>query len=198
MQRAMGSLTPLRGEQNTVGVNPWRVESDRVIVDRKWLRVRQQHVTFDDGGGIPEFHLIEAPDWAAIVALTATREAVLVRQYRHGLGGPSVELPAGVVDGGETPRDAALRELQEETGYSAPDAEPLSSVATETARHTNRAHFFFARDVTPSGKPTPGADERIEVLTLPARELVQWALDGRIAHGVHVGAILTAAQRGWL
>jgi 8-oxo-dGTP pyrophosphatase MutT (NUDIX family) len=179
-------------------MTPWRVAADKRLLERRWLTLREQHVVLPNGVAIEEFHLIGAPDWVAVVALTDDGEVLLVDQYRHGIGGVSRELPAGVIDDGETALQAAERELREETGYAAASWQPLLTVATEPSRHTNRAHFFFATGARRVAEPSGDASENIAVCLLPPRELIQGIDRGELLHGVHVGAILLAARRGWL
>lgn len=177
---------------------PWRVDSSEIIIDRPWLRVRQERVTLARGTSIAEFHVIESPSWAAALALTADGQAVIVAQYRHGARGTSVELPAGVIDPSEEPLAAARRELLEETGYESDEWEHLLTVNTEPSRHTSQAWFFVAKNARRAGAPRQEATEDIEVRTVTFAQLVSLALDGGVRHGVHVGAILTAAARGLL
>jgi ADP-ribose pyrophosphatase len=92
-------------------ITPWQVLSERTLVDRRWLEVREQRVRLANGHEIESFHLLKGPNWAGVLCLTEQREIALVRQYRHGLGGPSLELPAGVIDPGEDPLAAAKREI---------------------------------------------------------------------------------------
>jgi 8-oxo-dGTP pyrophosphatase MutT (NUDIX family) len=176
----------------------WDVLERRALLERRWLRIEQQRIGLPNGGEIDEFHLIESPDWAAVLALTEQQEVVLVEQYRHGASRISRELPAGVIDEGETPRAAAERELLEETGYGGGDWRSLSSVSTEPARHTTRAHFFFATGVSRLAAPRVEASECIEVHLVTVPELLRAIDDGSLFHGVHIGAIATALRRGWL
>jgi 8-oxo-dGTP pyrophosphatase MutT (NUDIX family) len=176
----------------------WQVLEDRPLIERHWLTVREQRIGLPHGGTIEAFHLIEGPHWGAVLALTDDARVVLVRQYRHGSGGISVELPAGVIEPGEEPLEAVRRELVEETGYSAGDWRPLLSAQTEPARHTTRAHFFFASGAKPVAEPELDASEQIETFTVPAPELFELIERGEIVHAVHIAAILTAARRGWL
>ena len=179
-------------------MKPWQVRESRTVLDRRWLRIHEQRIDLPHGGEIEEFHLIESPDWVAVLALDEARRVVLVEQYRHGAERTSRELPAGVVDAGETPVEAAQRELLEETGHASDDWRPLISVQTEPARHTTRAHFFFARGARRIADPAVEPSENIRVCTLDVAELLASIEDGTVFHGVHIGAILVAERRGWL
>jgi len=179
-------------------MKPWSVTETRTIVARRWLSVHEQRIALPHGGEIDEFHVIEAPDWASVLALTEGGQVVFVDQYRHGAARVSRELPAGVIDAGETPEEAARRELEEETGFVADAWQPLLSVNTEPSRHTNRAFFFFARGARRVAEQRMDPCENIRVVTMDPREIVPAIERGTILHGVHVGAILLAAQRGWL
>lgn len=149
-----------------------------------------------NGYEIERFHVIHGPDWASALCVTAASEVVLVRQYRHGIVKPSLELPAGVIEPDETPEEAARRELVEETGYESDEWVSIQSVSTEPARHTTTAHFFCARNARQTRPPAPEESEVLEIVKVPVSELARLATDGSIIHGVHVGAILVALQRG--
>lgn len=176
----------------------WKVLAERIVVDRRWLRVREQRVLLPNGHTIDEFHLIEGPHWTGVLPITADGKVVLVRQYRHGIGRDSLEMPAGVIEPDELPRVAAERELREETGYAADTWHDLGWFSTEPARHGTKAHFFVAANARLVGAPKPEQSEQIEIELYDASELLPLIDAGRILHGVHVGAILLAQRRGLL
>jgi 8-oxo-dGTP pyrophosphatase MutT (NUDIX family) len=185
----MRSFAPLRA---------WQVLTDISLISQRWLEVREQRVRLANGHEIEQFHLIQGPNWAGVLCLTADEHVVLVRQYRHGLGGPSLELPAGVMDAAETPLEAARRELREETGFSAQEVVPLLEVVPEPARNTTRAHFFFARGAERMAELALDSSEELEVVLVPVSELFELIDQGVIVHAAHISAILFAARRGLL
>lgn len=91
--------------------------------------------------------VLEAADWVNVIALTPEQRLIVVSQYRFGIGNISLEIPAGLVDPGETPRQAAARELEEETGYLAREWRPLGWCYGNPAFLNNRAFTFLALDV---------------------------------------------------
>jgi ADP-ribose pyrophosphatase len=106
-----------------------------------------------------------------------------------------LELPSGHIDQGESPEDAARRELFEETGFEAADVVSLGEFLTEPARMSARPEALFARDVRPV---TAGGDpaELVELVTVSQQELRAMLADGRFRQAAHAGVVALAASRG--
>ena len=155
-----------------------RIQSCRVFeVDR--IRARSPRT-----GRSHEFFGIGASDWVNVIPLTPEEDVVMVRQFRHGAGAVTLETPGGIVDPGETPEQAAARELLEETGYRAGAIVPLGNVNPNPALFGNRLHAFLARDARQVAEIAGGDTEEtvVELLPLPAlRELV---LAGAVDHAL--------------
>lgn len=99
--------------------NRWETVKSEIIVSRPpWLRVRHDEVRLPDGRINPEFYVLEYPDWVNVIAITEDGLFVMELQYRYGLDLTSPEICAGMIEEGETPEEAARRELEEETGYT--------------------------------------------------------------------------------
>jgi ADP-ribose pyrophosphatase len=106
--------------------------------------------------------VIELGHTVAVLAVDDSQRVALVRQYRHAAGAYVWEIPAGHVDRGEGILDAAVRELREETGYSAGRIEPLLTVYTTPGVCDETQHIFFATDLR-AGEQALDQDERIDV-----------------------------------
>lgn len=137
-----------------------------------------------------DFIVIDAPDWVNVIALTPDDRLVLVRQFRFGIDGFSLEIPGGVMEVGEEPLIAGVRELQEETGYTGAPARLLGSVHPNPAMQSNRCHFAFVEEATLTMPLDWDADEEIQVLTLPVEEVFALAHTGGITHSLVLNALL--------
>lgn len=195
LRSAEGAATP-RAPGAPTKLRPWQVQSSERVLEERYLEVWRQRVTTGSGFVIPDYHLIRSPSWAAALCLTSDRNLVMVRQYRHGHEGFSLELPAGVVDAGEDPLAAARRELLEETGYESETLEVFWSTRPEPARHRQMAHFACGRRAKLLRPQALDASEDIHVELRPIAELDR--ILAEMVHGLHVAALLRAERMGLL
>lgn len=179
-------------------LTPWHVLERRQLAQRTFFTLWEERVRLGNGAQIDDFCVIEAPDWAAALCVTHEHKIVLVRQYRHGLRGPSLELPAGALEPGEAPLAGAQRELAEETGYESSNWQPLLQASIDPSRQTSRAHFFCALGAEPRHTVRWDESEELETLLVSRSELFERIESGELAHGIHLAAILTAERRGLL
>jgi 8-oxo-dGTP pyrophosphatase MutT (NUDIX family) len=118
------------------------------------------------------------------VPVTKEGDVVLVRQYRHGASKVTLEMPAGLVDPGEDPAEAALRECLEETGYRARNPISLGDVNPNPALFANRLYAYLATDVVPERAIRNVGAEETEVVLVPTRELPKLMLNGTFDHAL--------------
>ena len=144
----------------------WEVLDSEYLFRRPWLTVRHDKVRLPDGRINPEYYVLEYPDWINILAITEDGKFVFERQYRHGLGKTCYEIPAGVIEKGETPLEAAKRELQEETGYGEGEWSPLMTISGNPSTTSNLTHCFLARGVKKISGQHLDATEDITVCLL--------------------------------
>ena len=139
-------------------------------------------------GAIKKFSLIECVDWVNVIALTPADEVVLIRQYRAGTSSICLEIPGGMIDEGEAPLTAAQRELEEETGYTAPTWRALGTALPNPAIQNNRLHSFLALDARRTAETRFDSSEVIEQTTAPLPEVLAMLRDGRIDHALVMAA----------
>ena len=159
----------------------------------RWIRVRADDCVTAEGARIAPFYVLEYPDWVQVVALDADDHVLLVRQYRHGLGAASLELPAGAVEPTDaTPVAAAARELLEETGCTAAEWRYVGAVSPNAANHANRAHIVLALGARAQRRPDDDPTERLETVRLPTSEVVRRAVVGDLVQAIHVASLAMA------
>jgi 8-oxo-dGTP pyrophosphatase MutT (NUDIX family) len=137
-----------------------------------------------------DFFVINAPDWVNVLALTPDHRLVLVRQFRFGSNDFSLEIPGGVIDGGEDCVAAGVRELREETGYVGRAARLLGSVRPNPAIQNNHCHLVLVEDARADARLDWDPDEEFEILALPVDEVYARAYRGEITHAMVLDALL--------
>lgn len=137
-----------------------------------------------------DFFVINPPDWVNVVALTPDGHLVLVRQFRYGINEFSLEIPGGVMDPGEDPVTAGLRELREESGYVGARARLLGSVHPNPAMQSNRCHLVLVEEARREADLEWDPDEEFEILTRPVDEVFALAAAGGITHSMVLNALL--------
>lgn len=133
--------------------------------------------------------VLESVDWINVVALTEDGRSVMVEQYRFGVGSCTLETPGGMVDSGETPLQAAQRELKEETGYSGGRWKSLGAVQPNPAIHSHLCHHFLAEGVTKNDSQDLGQGEAIAVHLYTIDQVRSAIVDGSLRHVLAISAL---------
>jgi 8-oxo-dGTP pyrophosphatase MutT (NUDIX family) len=140
-------------------------------------------------GGSHSFYRIDSADWVNIVPITPSGDVVLVKQYRHGMKDFTVETPGGMVDRGETPMEAAGRELLEETGYRAAEIVPLGGVNPNPALFGNTLHAFLGRDAEKVAEVRNESTEETHVEVVSPAELRRLVSAGAVNHALVIAVL---------
>lgn len=168
----------------------WKVLASEKLLSRgTWMNLRQDRVQLPSGSIVPEWFVLEFPDWINVIAVTRDGHIVMEDQYRHALGQTHFELPAGVVDPGETPLEAAKRELSEETGFGGGEWSLFMKVSPNPTNHTNFSYTFLATDVEPIGTQHQEATEDIRVHLLTPDEVYEILTSGQIVQALHAAPL---------
>jgi ADP-ribose pyrophosphatase len=140
-----------------------------------------------DASGTRE--VVEHSNCVCIVPLDPQNNVLLVRQYRKPAEDILLEIPAGRVEEGEVSQEAVLRELQEETGYTADSLEHLSSFWMSPGFCTELMHAYIARELRPSRLPAD-EDENIEVVRVPLDRIPEMIRSGEINDAKSIASLL--------
>ncbi|MBI2756674.1 MAG: NUDIX hydrolase [Chloroflexi bacterium] len=178
------------------GANPWTTIESRVIWESDRLRLRDDRVLQPDGAP-GQYTFVEIPNAVvAVVVMDDDGFTYLVRQWRYPWGCNSWEIPAGHAEGGESPLDAARRELAEEVGLQAREWETLG-IGHSSAVVAADYHLFLARglDRAADAFHRDGAEEDMRVARVPLAVAVDAAMDSTITHAFSVVGLLRAARR---
>jgi ADP-ribose pyrophosphatase len=167
------------------------VRSERMYEGRR-ISVRLEHVRLSDGTESTR-DIVDHPDAVVILAVDGAGDLLFVRQYRKAPEVELLELPAGVMDPGETdPLKSAQRELREETGYAAGELIPLGSFYSAPGTMTERLYCFLARGLTYDPLPADD-DERIELERMSFTDAVAAARAGELQDSKTLASLLLAA-----
>ncbi len=168
----------------------WELLGNTLQTHTRIFDVRSLHYRHPVRQTERDFVVLDAPDWVNVIAVTPDQRIVLIRQFRFGIDGLSLEIPGGVMERGEEPMAAGVRELQEETGYTGAPARLLGSVHPNPAIQNNRCHFIVLEQAVMTHPHAWDADEEIQTTLLPAEEAFALARNGGITHGLVLNALL--------
>ncbi|MGE5377194.1 MAG: NUDIX hydrolase [Bacteroidota bacterium] len=165
-------------------IKPWKV------LETNYLQpsIRVDRCELPNGQAL-DCQLLEYNDEVLIFAVTREQEVVLIRQYRHGAQKAILELPGGSVDEGESPLEAAKRELMEETGYAADTLLELSCSSPNPAIYRNHIYSFLALDVERTGQQSLHDREAVEVLLMPLNDVIEMAGNGALIHSLNISVL---------
>ncbi len=143
------------------------------------LQTERFHVVRAGHPDLPDRAIVRHPGAVTILPFVDDQHICLIRNYRMSVDRTLVELPAGTLEPGESPRETASRELAEETGFRAARLEELPAFFLSPGILDECMHLFVARDLN-SGPPDLREDERIENLIVTFEEALEMIVDGRI------------------
>lgn len=135
-----------------------------------------------------DYFVMNARDWVFVIP-ERNGNFLMVKQWRHGSKSLSIEFPGGVIDDGEKPEEAAVRELEEETGFKAGKLTKLGEVNPNPALFSNKFHVYLAEDLTETGIQHLDHDEHINYFEMPKEEVFAGAGTEQFPHGLMATAL---------
>ena len=175
-------------------VGKWKMLSEETKFHNPWLTLVEREYKLADGRKT-QWHIIQRPDAVCVFCLTKKGKVVAIRHYRPGADKIVWDLPTGYINKGETPLQAAKRELREETGFSAKKFIPLGAYAGNAAGDTVMLHSFLAVH----GEKAHGQDldesEEIEVHELEIAQLMGKIKSKAFIDSTRVGVVFLALEK---
>lgn len=165
------------------------INSRQIIFATKWFELvaKTLPTSFDR----EPYFALEQLDYVCILAMTSDQRILLVRQFRPAVEEMTLELPAGHVERGETPEEAARRELLEETGHVVDNLELLGCLQPDTGRLSNRQWCFWAHPVRPCSDLYE-QEAGLQLVTCADGDLKEMVLQSRFVHALHLSSIFLA------
>lgn len=178
-------------------IKPWQfLQAEQVNSCRVFNILREEYISPRNGRKY-DFYLIDSVDWVNIIPLTPEQNVILVKQFRFGTKEVSLEIPGGMVDLGDTPAQAASRELLEETGYGGEEPILLGMVHPNPAIHTNRCYTYLIKNAVYQKLPEHDSTEDIEVQIVPLQEIPELIATGKITHALVIAAFYWFFSSSW-
>jgi ADP-ribose pyrophosphatase len=172
---------------------PWKTLSTREVYKNKWMRLREDLAELPNGH-TTIYGVCEFGECVGVLPFVDDRHVVMVRQYRYvHRENHRWEMPTGGIRPGETPEQAAQRELMEESGYRAGQLIWVSSYHTSKSVCHETAHLYIGRELVPADAP-PDETEFFERAVLPFDEVLRMVVASEIRDSMTVIAVLHAER----
>ena len=159
----------------------WNVLERKYLHNRPWLTVRRETLQMPDGRVVPEYYILEYPDWVNTIAITREGQFIMVKQYRPGIDATCLELCAGVREEEDaSPLVSAQRELLEETGYGGGEWSEFMRISPNASAMNNFSYCFIAKNVEKIGEQSLDSSEELTVHLFTPEELEEQLVQGNI------------------
>lgn len=167
----------------------WQKLASKYLVKERWATLRVDTCKLQNGAIKDDYYVLEYPNWVNAVALTIDHKMILVRQYRFAADIISLEIPGGVIDDGEEPEAAIIRELQEETGYSFESCELIATLYPNPATSTNKTFTYLLKGGVKTHDQHLDEHEILNVEEYTIDEVKQLLKENKIDQALHVAGL---------
>jgi len=168
----------------------WRLESSKKVYSHKYMTLYEDKLDLD---GKEKIYLRgKRRDYSTIVPFVSYDAILVIKSYRHLVDSVQIEVPSGYIEQGESPKEAAIRELEEETGYRAKKMMSVGSYTLDYSMFIQTGNVFVAYDLEQKGKTNLGKMERIEVDIKPVAKVKKLLSNGTILNAASIVALYKA------
>ncbi len=175
----------------------WIKKSERELFRKRIFALKDIECYHPEKDVNHAFFTIDTRDWINVVARTDDDRFVMVRQHRLGTDEITLETPGGLIEGDEPPRDTALRELREESGYIAAEIHLMKKLSANPAILNNYIYFYYAAGCRRIHDQNLDPCEDIEVVTYTRGEIMDMIANGEINHSVIITAFYLFFLSPW-
>ncbi|MFX1490871.1 MAG: NUDIX domain-containing protein [Promethearchaeota archaeon] len=175
-------------------IQPWKCLNRKTVYQNPWITVYEDNVQLPNGHETIYGVVVPPTDFVGVVPIIEPESVVMVRQYRYIQGAITWEIPSGALDEGETPREAAQRELREEIGYRAKSFKLLNIMRSNKSIMDDKGHIFLATDLTPS-KAKSDETEEISIVIVPIQNALEMVRNSEITDCVSIIGLLLASKQ---
>lgn len=162
----------------------WDIKSTTEVIHRKIFSIKDYMCTHSGLEKDHTFTIIESPDWINVAARTEDGDLILIKQHRLGTDEITLEIPAGLIEKDEDPLNAAIRELEEETGYRPGNILLMKKLYANPAIMNNSIYFFFADNCRKVNKQNLDPSEDIEIELFPVDNIDNLLSSEKISHQI--------------
>jgi ADP-ribose pyrophosphatase len=168
----------------------WKIISSKKVYSNEYLKVYEDKI---DLNGIEKIYIRGIrKDYSTIVPFVSKDEILIIKSYRHLVDSIEIEVPSGYIDEGETAKQAAIRELKEETGYTAKDIISIGSYTLDYSMFKQKGNIFIAYDLDKEKEQSLGIMEKIDVEIIKIKEIEKLLLQGKISNAASIVAFYRA------
>ena len=168
----------------------WKVNSVKKVYSNDFIELYEDIL---DLNGIEKVYTRGVrKDYSTVVPFISDEEILVIKSYRHLVDSILIEIPSGYIDKGESPKEAAIRELKEETGYSAKDVISIGDYTLDYSMFEQRGNLFVAYDLVKVGNQSLGIMEKIDVESISIKKIKRLLLEGKILNAASIVALYRA------
>ncbi|MCO5143213.1 MAG: NUDIX hydrolase [Oligoflexia bacterium] len=142
----------------------WKILNEEDISPSKWFPLVKQSVQLPNEKILDDYYIARLGNVSMTIPITANKEIVFVCQYKNGIAEFTLELPAGFIEANQTPEEAAIAELEQETGIKTSNLKFVGELWTMPTKVDTRLYGFIAVDVTVNSKQKLDLSENIEIV----------------------------------